>query len=310
MFFRSRRRILPLVFLLAFLFMITPYQTVLGAGSSDLLKQGMSGSKVLQLQKDLKSLGFFNSSLTGYFGEATESAVISFQKKHKISPTGNAGTITLNRINTLLKRTNTSSQQSKSGIKIVIDAGHGGRDPGTSKGSVVEKEVNLDISKMLESYLENKNYDALMTRSRDISLYKLSSLRGPIEKRELDARVNIIGKSKARLFVSVHVNSLPKNPAMKGSIVFYNSKSSKSKALALSIQKELNNLKVNGKQRPRNSIRTANFYILKNSSIPGVLVETAFITNKEERKLLTQKSFREKIAKAIMNGIENSGLAK
>jgi N-acetylmuramoyl-L-alanine amidase len=304
----TKKRCLVLIFVLTFLVIAFSCTNSLAAGNTGNIKQGMSGSNVLQLQKDLKSLGYLNAKPTGFFGESTKTAVLSFQKKYKIPATGVAGPLTLTHINTLLKRSSTPGNQKKS-IKIVIDAGHGGIDPGAKKGNVVEKEVTLDISKMLRSYLEEKNYDTIMTRTKDVSLYKQSSRGGTIQLRDLNARVKLINNSSAKIFVSIHVNSLPENPSQSGSIVFYNSRSTKSKALALSIQKSLNNMTVNGRQRHRNGIQKANFYVLKNANIPGVLVETAFVTNKTERNLLSEKSFRDKVARAILAGIENSDVA-
>ncbi len=264
------------------------------------LKEGMSGEKVLQLQKNLKSLGYFSAPLTGYFGSATKSAVINFQKKYKISPTGNFGPLTSSKLNSLLRSPK---------AKVVLDAGHGGIDPGALKNGVVEKEVNLYIAKLVRDQLVSKNYSVVMTRSTDNLLTNTSSKNYDPSIRDLDNRVKVFSSSNANFFVSIHVNSLPHNPSKSGSIVFYNPNSSKSKTLALSIQKSLNNMVVNGKQRSKNSTQSGNFYILKKANIPGVLVETAFITNSTENKLLKQKEFRSNIASAIVQGIEASGLS-
>jgi N-acetylmuramoyl-L-alanine amidase len=188
---------------------------------------------------------------------------------------------------------------------IAIDPGHGGTDSGASKGKVVESEITLDIAKKLKSYMENKSYDVVMTRSSDISLYTLSSIEGTNQRKELDARSNIINNSGASVFVSIHVNSYPEFPKMSGSIIYYNPYMPQAKELSDSIQKQLNSITVKNFKRRKEVPQKADFYILMNSHIPGVLIETAFLTNTTERKLLMQNEFRLQIAKAIANGIDN-----
>lgn len=190
-------------------------------------------------------------------------------------------------------------------IDIMIDPGHGGADTGADKGHVTESEVTLDISNKLKKYLEDRSYSIGLTRNSDISLYQLSGISGTIQKRELDARVNIINKSGAKIFVSVHVNSYPEYPGMSGSIVYYNPENSQSRDLSGCIQKKLNGLVFTDFKRDRHDPQEADFYLLKNSNITGVLVETAFITNSYDHKLLSQDGFRSRIAEAIAEGIDD-----
>lgn len=188
---------------------------------------------------------------------------------------------------------------------IMIDPGHGGADTGVDKKSITESEVTLDISQKLKTCLEEKAHIVEMTRSRDISLYQLSDISGTVQKRELDARVALINKSDANIFVSIHVNSCPESPGLSGSIVYYNSSMPESRKLSDCIQDQLNKIEPVNFKRDRHDPREADFYLLKNSDIPGVLVETAFITNSRERKLLSKENFRSQIAKAVAEGIED-----
>jgi N-acetylmuramoyl-L-alanine amidase len=190
-------------------------------------------------------------------------------------------------------------------FEIVIDPGHGGIDTGVDKGSVIESEVTLDVSQKMKAYLEEKSHSVELTRSSDISLYPLSNMSGTQQRRELDARVNIINKSQAKIFVSIHVNSYPEYPDMSGSIVYYNTLTPQSWELSDCIQKQLNGISAANFIREPHDPQEADFYLLKNSGIPGVLVETAFITNSKERKLLSQDNFRSQIAKAVADGIES-----
>ncbi|NSW89547.1 MAG: N-acetylmuramoyl-L-alanine amidase [Firmicutes bacterium] len=191
----------------------------------------------------------------------------------------------------------------KSGI-IVIDPGHGGIDGGANKDGILEKEINLSISKKLRILLEQKGYKVIMTREEDVSLDSLDNSSRSRHQRDLNARVNIINSSNAQLFLSIHVNCNLKKPTTDGSIVFYSDKFWQNKVLAYCIQRSLNGMIVNGKKRTIHDPQQANFFILSYSNVPGVIVETAFISNTEERKLLTKEEFREEIAKAISNGVE------
>jgi N-acetylmuramoyl-L-alanine amidase len=201
---------------------------------------------------------------------------------------------------------NTSIANAKSLVKIGIDPGHGGYDPGVVLKGIIEKKLTLDISKRLEHYLGHFGYNVTMTRKTDIALYQLSKKGTSFKTRDLKARANIINNSGVKLFASIHVNSDVYSKNSTGSIVYYYSKSSKSKALADSIQNSLNNITINNRKRQQHKSRPADFYILKKTSAPGVLVETAFISNKGERKLLKSENFKNKIALAIANGIKNS----
>ena len=187
---------------------------------------------------------------------------------------------------------------------IIIDPGHGGIDGGTAKKGILEKDINLDISKKLMNLLVQKGYTVIMTREKDISLEKLGQTGRNRHSRDLNARVNIINKSNAQLFLSIHVNCNDKKPSTDGSIVFYNDKFQQNKKLAYSVQRALNNMIVNEKKRTLHDPVKAKYYILNYSDIPGALIETAFISNAKERQLLLKETFRAEIAEAIAAGIE------
>lgn len=266
------------------------------AKNRPMLIKGMNGPAVNALQRDLKQLGYFSLAPTGYYGTATEDAVIKFQKKYNLVPDGKVGESTYKRIDIILKRIVP--------IKIVIDPGHGGIDSGASKGNVVESEVTLSISKKLQAYLASDGYDVILTRNKDISLDSLSSNGKTRQERDLNARTTIINNNDVQLFVSIHVDSYPAYPSMTGSIVYYNSKFPKSIELAQNIQRQLNCMKSGSFKRQAHNSEPSNFYVLRNSDVPGVLVETAFISNTKERQLLATDDYRNKIAKAILSGIE------
>lgn len=286
-----------------FLFLIISFQAVYATSSTSILKKGDSGDRVLLLQQELCKLGYLvPTQTTGYFGTITEAALIRFQKHFGIDLIGIAGPATCSKISKLLGKVNLLQRYNT----LVIDPGHGGIDMGSVKNGIVEKEVTLDISKRIQAYFKNKKYNVILTRYSDTSVSELSTKGNYTQKKDLRARVKIINNNNTKLFLCIHVNS-DSDKRISGSIVFYNSNNSRSMALAMSIQKALNNIIIHGKLREPNQPQTAGFYILRNSNIPGVLVETAFITNKQENKLLAQDSFKDKIAYAIYMGVINSG---
>ncbi len=188
---------------------------------------------------------------------------------------------------------------------IVIDPGHGGIDGGASKDGLLEKDVNLDISLKLKGSLLAKGYKIVMTREDDSSLEGLYEGSGSRHQKDLKARVEIINSSNAQLFVSVHCNCHTKNPNADGSIVLYSDKFPQNKAIAYCIQRSLNNIAVDGRKRTvHDPQRFANLLILNTSKIPGILVETAFLTNQKEHNLLKEERFKEQIADTIANGID------
>lgn len=178
---------------------------------------------------------------------------------------------------------------------IIIDAGHGGVDSGVVINGVVEKDICLDISKMLKISLIEKGYQVYLTRELDKSFNK-NILK------DLKARVRLINKSNANIFLSIHVNAFKRAPDINGSIVFYSSKVSESQKLATYIQNSLNHL--SNENRMQHVPKLSHLFVLNKSIIPGVLIETAFASNKQESNLLKTKIFRIKIAKAIESGIE------
>ncbi len=191
----------------------------------------------------------------------------------------------------------------KSGV-IVIDPGHGGIDGGTSRDGVLEKEINLDIAQKLKSILVKQGYKIIMTREEDISLESLDNSRKSRHMRDLAARSDIINSSNAQLFLSIHVNSNFKKPTTSGAIVFFNKKYEQNKTLALCIQNQLNNMVVDGKKRSTHSPVQAKYYVLDYTDVPGVIVETGFISNEEERQELVKDTFRLELAKSISKGVE------
>ncbi|HEY9062514.1 MAG TPA: N-acetylmuramoyl-L-alanine amidase [Pseudobacteroides sp.] len=192
----------------------------------------------------------------------------------------------------------------KNGV-IIVDPGHGGIDGGTSSNNLLEKDINLDIAKRVKATLEARGYTVVLTRNADVSLDKLYEGTGNRHQRDLKARANIINKSNAQLFLSIHGNCHLKNLDADGAIVLYNEKFTQNKELAYFVQRALNSMIIEGKKRTTHDPqKTDTLYLLKCSSIPGILIETVFLSNARERELLLKDEFREGIANAIVIGVE------
>lgn len=186
---------------------------------------------------------------------------------------------------------------------IVVDAGHGGIDGGACRDGILEKDINLSIALKLKSILEERGYTVVMTREEDISLDDLDQSGQNRQRRDLAARTAVINGSGAELFVSIHVNDYARRPSADGSIVFYGDYFPHNKALALCIQRALNGITVNGQKRTVHDPREGDYYLLNHAQVPGVIVETAFLTNAAERRLLADDAFHDRLARAVALGI-------
>ena len=183
-----------------------------------------------------------------------------------------------------------------SGKLILIDIGHGGKDPGTISNGILEKDLNLAIGKKLETELVKKGASVILTRDGD---YDLSNPQAERRKQsDFDNRIKLINSSKADMYLSIHINYL-EDASYKGGQVFYY-KTEKNKNIALSIQEELN--KISDKREVK---KTPNIYMYQRLKVPGVLVECGFLSNAVERQNLITEGYQEKVAKAISNGVAN-----
>ena len=177
---------------------------------------------------------------------------------------------------------------------IVIDGGHGGRDEGAKARSPFceEKRVCLLTARLVKRYLEQLGYHVVMTRGTDDFI--------PLPK-----RVEIAKQARANIFVSVHYNS-SRSPEAKGiEVFFFDSKENQmrakaSKKLADSILSRL----IRKTSATSRGVKKGNFYVIRETSMPAVLIEGGFISNTKERALLKTRTYQEKIAQGIADGID------
>ena len=183
------------------------------------------------------------------------------------------------------------------GNKVVVDAGHGGSDPGKiGINGLEEKEVNLAIAQYVKELLKKEKIEVVMTREKDEMLSEDSGEKTKIG--DMKMRVEKINKEKPLLTVSIHQNSYH-DAGVHGPQVFYYESSVEGKKLAEAVQSSLNDLLEVDRPRKVNT----SYYLLKRSSGTLVIVECGFLTNPEEAQKLQTKEYQEKVAAAVSEGI-------
>ena len=193
----------------------------------------------------------------------------------------------------------TNSEESLD-FSVVIDAGHGGLDPGSIgyKTKVKERDINLAVAKKLEQKLLANGFRVIMTRIDDNGLYGLSTKN--YKKRDMQKRKEIIQESNPDIVVSIHMNSYVRHN-LRGAQVFYDKNSKISEALALSIQDQF----AAKLEKSDKGISFGDYFMLKCTESPSVIAECGFLSNEEDEKLLIDESYQFKIAECIFYGIIN-----
>jgi len=177
---------------------------------------------------------------------------------------------------------------------IVVDPGHGGYDSGAHDAGFAEKDFTLNIGKLVGAGLAEEGATVIMTRKTDVFI-------------PLTTRADIANKCHADLFISCHINDSGGSRNMAGSITFHHKGNAISRVLAECIQHEI--AKVSG--IPNTGVWSdakiypqGGFSVLRNTKMPGVLVEFAFIDNSQDRKRLVTNQFQEAVSKAVVQGIK------
>lgn len=182
---------------------------------------------------------------------------------------------------------------------VIIDAGHGGADPGkVGINGALEKDINLEIAKKLQQFLEMEDVEVVLTRDSDEGLYDETASNKKVQ--DMKRRVELIESTKPVLTVSIHQNSYHEE-YVHGAQTFYYAGSTQSKELAEKIQQALLN------ELDKNNTRVAkandSYYLLKKTSVPIVIVECGFLSNSEEAQKLDSTYYQEKLAWAVHLGI-------
>jgi len=182
---------------------------------------------------------------------------------------------------------------------VVIDAGHGGFDPGkVGINGALEKDINLEIAKKVKAFLEADDIQVIMTRESEAGLYEETDSNKKVQ--DMKKRINIIEETSPSVTVSIHQNSYHEE-YVHGAQVFYYSASEEGRKLAKILQERL----IEGVDKENTRVEKANnsYYLLKKTSTPIVIVECGFLSNREEADALLNELYQEKIAWAIHLGI-------
>jgi N-acetylmuramoyl-L-alanine amidase CwlD len=171
-------------------------------------------------------------------------------------------------------------------LTIVLDAGHGGSDPGAQRGDVQEKDITLGITLKLKQLLEKNGMQVIMTRSNDTFV-------------SLEDRVKVTNQMLPDLFLSVHINAMESTSDIHGIETYYQTE--QSRLLADSIHQSL----VDNLAAPDRSVRKARFYVINHTAVPAILAEVGYISNKEERQQLTTPEYQSKVAAALAQGLND-----
>ncbi|ABX44095.1 N-acetylmuramoyl-L-alanine amidase [Lachnoclostridium phytofermentans] len=184
-------------------------------------------------------------------------------------------------------------------LTVVIDAGHGGFDPGkVGVNGALEKDINLSIAMKLKDLLELNDLKVVMLRTTDEALHT----EGVSNKKasDLKKRVQLMAEANPVLAVSIHQNSFPQESSY-GSQVFYYTESEQGKEFAQIMQATLKECITDGNHRLEKPNK--DYYLLKKSTCPLIIVECGFLSNHKEADLLVTEKYQREMAWAIHLGV-------
>lgn len=216
--------------------------------------------------------------------------------------------VTLGRLALYLdgRRQETAPVSSGAGVRVVIDAGHGGEDGGTSGDSGVrEKDINLAVAAIVNDILSASGVGCVMTRTDDKLLYDaygdLNDYTGKKKVYDLKNRLRMAGEHEDAVLVSIHMNAFS-GKQYSGLQVYYSPNDSRSATLAGLVQGTVRRY-----IQPENDRETkragSSIYLLNRIKTPGVLIECGFLSNAEECKNLADPEYQQKLALAISSAI-------
>ncbi len=171
-------------------------------------------------------------------------------------------------------------------VTVMVDAGHGGKDPGTSSGTVDEKDVALVIARLVKSYLEESEVTVVLSRDDDTFIDKYD-------------RAAMANESEVDLFVSIHCNYLEERTDISGVETYYMENSKDGEQFATMVHNQILSVtKANDMY-----VRSNDFVVIRETNMPAVLVETGYLSNKEDAQRLISQEYQSKIAYGIAAGI-------
>lgn len=189
-------------------------------------------------------------------------------------------------------------------ISVIVDAGHGDPDGGTvGTSGTVEKDINLAIAQKLQEVLEGKGIRVVMTREGDSGLQDAGATTiREMKRSDMNKRLDIMKKSNADLFLSIHMNSFA-NGSVNGLHIFYAKNHAEMEPLADNIQNRMG--QITGAKVHAVKTADSNLFLMKDPPLPAILVECGFLSNPEEEKKLSDDDYQARIAWAIGDAVED-----
>ncbi|MGP4073850.1 peptidoglycan-binding protein [Piscibacillus sp. B03] len=240
------------------------------------MQKGKRHKDIIELKENLNSLGYGNILVTNYYGDFTEKKVKEFQKDYGLPVSGIADFKTVEEIESRI-------------IKVFIDPGHGGHDPGGTGYGLEEKNVALDIALSAVKYLNQiKGVRVNISRNDDTFVV-------------LEDRSKMANEWGADYFISVHNNAFM--GVGKGFESYVHTTASKTEKQIQSVLHEHLISKIGGVDRGQHE---ANFNVLRNTNMPAILLEYLFIDNYEENQKLRQASYRDWLGKITADAFKKA----
>lgn len=185
------------------------------------------------------------------------------------------------------------------GKKITIDAGHGGSDVGAiGPTGVTEKSITLRIARELQRLLTAEGAEVIMTRNKDTEVSPKKANATDIE--ELQARCDIANRNDSDIFISIHMDSFTSS-SPSGTTGYYYGKGTKA---SVRLAQYVSDGVVSALSTGHRGVKSCNFYVVRHTNMPAILLETAFISNEKEERLLNSEAGIKKAASGILKGIK------
>jgi N-acetylmuramoyl-L-alanine amidase len=184
---------------------------------------------------------------------------------------------------------------------IVIDAGHGGEDGGAVANNIVEKDINLSISKKLKDIFKASGFIVITTRDKDKMINTNGSSLRERKVSDMKNRLELFNKNENNIVVSIHQNKFSQEK-YSGTQVFYSKNNPQSEIMAEYIRKNIAKLIQPENERAAKPA-DGSIYLLYNSKVPAVIVECGFISNYTEANKLKDNNYQKKLAFAIYSGV-------
>lgn len=212
---------------------------------------------------------------------------------------GEKSAVSTGQVSNITASAGAEAQEGKKRIRVALDAGHGGADPGKiGINGALEKDVNLQITLLVKRYLEMQGVDVVLTRETGDGLYDADASNKKVQ--DMKRRIDKIEEMSPAITVSIHQNSYPEE-YVKGAQVFYYTNSVEGQKLAQSVQSSL--VERVDPDNHRQIKPNDSYYMLKKAPTPIIIVECGFLSNGEESARLCDPDYQDRVAWAIHMGI-------